>query len=60
MGRKPREEELGAEGAVILDRIKRRPPAVVVNMAERQRLLDNFGDTEGNIDTLLSLGKGDE
>ncbi len=59
MGRKPKEEELREEGAAVLDRIKGQPPAVKVDMAARAQLLAEFGETEGNIDLLLSLGEGD-
>lgn len=60
MGKKPRETELKEEGAVILDRLKSAPAAVVVDMDERQRLLDSFGDSEQNIDILLSLKEGEQ
>ncbi len=58
MGRKPKEEELRDEGAEILAALRKSPPAVKVDMGERARLLDEFGETEGNIDVLLSLGEG--
>jgi hypothetical protein len=60
MGKKPEERFLRREGAALLAKLRRSPVSVHVTKEGKQRLIQELGVTESNLDELLDLPTTEE